>query len=115
MGVITIGELKGVLTDPAASDLRKRYATDALRAYSDTLKRWAAKGETGKHIEMLGETHADFIWSGHERLVTKEDENGNKIEEIVVERNPEAPGYLFVDSRPSNPTNLETKVRPECP
>lgn len=95
---MTIGELKGVLTNPASSEIEKRYATDALRAYANTLKKWAAKGETGRHIELLGEVYADNIWSGLERLVTKKTEDETECDEIVTESDPDAPGYIFVQS-----------------
>jgi hypothetical protein len=107
---MNIGELKGILQKHEATELQKKYATLGLRAYANTLKKWAERGETGRHIELLGECYADNIWSGLEKLVTKKAEDGTEYDEIITESDPEAPGYRYVDSRPSNPTNLETKV-----
>ena len=95
---MTIDMLKGILQNPEATELQKKYATLGLRAYANTLKKWAAKGETGRHIELLGEVYADNIWSGLERLVTKKGEDGTECDEIVTETDPDAPGYIFVQS-----------------
>jgi hypothetical protein len=95
---MTISELKGILQSPTSSEIEKKYATLGLRAYANTLKKWAAKGETGRHIELLGEVYADNVWSGLEKLVTKKGEDGTECDEIVTETDPDAPGYIFVQS-----------------
>jgi hypothetical protein len=107
-----IGELKGVLMNPALSETQRKYATEALRVYSETIKRWAAKGESGKHIELLATDNADGIWRGF-YMSRKKNENGVESEEVVLASPPdsEAPGYFFVSSRPSNIVNLETRTQ----
>jgi len=94
---MTISELKGTLQNPASSEIQKKYATTALKAYSDTLKRWSAKGETGRHVELLAEDNADCVWRGIYQF-KKRTADGVEFDELVLETDPEAPGYLFVQS-----------------
>jgi hypothetical protein len=107
-----IGELKGILQNPESTIVQKKYATEALRVYSETTKRWAAKGESGKHIELLATDNADGIWRGF-YTSKKKIENGVESEEVVLASPPDsdAPGFMFVSSRPSNIVDLSTKTK----
>jgi hypothetical protein len=107
-----IGELKGILMNPASSETQRKYATEALRVYSETIKRWTAKGESGKHIELLATDNADGIWRGF-YTSKKKNENGVESEEVVLANPPdsEAPGYRYVSSNPTNIVDLETRTQ----
>src|SRR6476619_4364804 len=97
--------LLAVLKDPSRPQEHKNIASKILTWYAGQIT--VIEGESDLDLAvrtLMTEFRAECLWTGVESFVTKKTDDGD-IETIVIESNPDAPGYVYVSgmAAPHNP------------